>query len=81
MTEILVEKKNCQILKSITRHNCATSLSDRERLYDFSVQYVEVCEVSIVSKIGKFFLNGMPHRGLLSRMGGQNPSCPYLNKY
>ena len=54
MTEILVEKKNCQILKSITRHNCATSLSDRERLYDFSVQYVEVCEVLIVSKIGKF---------------------------
>ena len=54
MTEILVEKKNCQILKSITRHNCVTSLSDRERLYDFSVQYVEVCEVLIVSKIGKF---------------------------
>ena len=48
------KKKNCQILKSITRHNCATSLSDRERLYDFSVQYVEVCEVLIVSKIGKF---------------------------
>lgn len=51
MTEILVEKKNCQILKSITRHNWATSLSDRERLYDFSVQCVEVCEVLIVSKI------------------------------
>ena len=74
MTEILVEKKNCQILKSITRHNYATSLSDRERLYDFSVQYVEVCEVLIVSKICLI-------EDFLSRMGGQNPSCPYLNKY